>query len=561
MATPSCTLLRSRLSMAGAALLALSACGGGGGGGGSGGGGLPWLGGTPVPAPAPAPPPPSPVDIAGKVMVLGAIGNATVCVDRNLNNACDADEPTSGKTGPDGAYSFSYTPADATVAAELAAAPLVAQIAAGAVADGASYEAAAPTLPLATRAYSLSAPASQRAQVNPLTTLVQVGIASGLSPAVSTAAVTLQLGVAADLIADYQSVPLDAVGFTDNARTLAGITNLALNAGSVLRVVDPASVTSPVPSDQLAALNFVSTSDYYVRTFPTDGVVDVATDTLRLVDQREGKTAGVPTAHDVLYPQVRLTSTGWLRCNATTPFTTTLGNPSRSSFCGDSGRSVGFTLLQDVAGRAMADVIGEMQATTDGSNTVTGFVPAAALADPAAVFPPGSVLRVRSNLDLDQPWFINNSNTDGAGFATLEALVAGRPASAVNLAAGTGTSGLGLYDLNHLLRVAFLPAAGAVQYYRCESTPPLYPVVGACTALTTGGYTISMVHGARLMQFSDVPVGDMFSTVRGFAEHNAWVYGVRKARPDLLYNFGTTRRLNGPALQALKSQLGLGAGL
>ncbi|MBS0427520.1 MAG: hypothetical protein JSR41_09565, partial [Proteobacteria bacterium] len=95
---------------ASAALLgALAACGGGGGGGsgfplvglGGGAGAGGGAGDGAGPGPGTAAPPPGPVTVAGKVVVLDGVGDALVCIDRNLNRRCDADEPQAPRTGAD----------------------------------------------------------------------------------------------------------------------------------------------------------------------------------------------------------------------------------------------------------------------------------------------------------------------------------------------------------------------------------------------------------------------------------------------------------------------------
>ena len=54
--------------------------------------------------------------------------------------------------------------------------------------------------------------------------------------------------------------------------------------------------------------------------------------------------------------------------------------------------------------------------------------------DASAVFPQGAQMRTALSVQLNRsPAFINNTATDRFGFATLEAMIAGRPASAVNL--------------------------------------------------------------------------------------------------------------------------------
>ena len=78
---------RIRLAWAGAALLALTACGGGGG--------------------TAAPPPPvvpTTTSVSTKV-VDGAIENALVCIDKDSNGICDFGE-TQGRTAKDGSVTL-----------------------------------------------------------------------------------------------------------------------------------------------------------------------------------------------------------------------------------------------------------------------------------------------------------------------------------------------------------------------------------------------------------------------------------------------------------------------
>ncbi len=529
-------------------LLVLGACGGGGGGGG--GGIVPGL---------VAPPPASfgPVAVAGKVVVLGPIGNAVVCVDRNANGACDADEPTSGKTAADGRYDFSYTPADAAEAAQLEAAPLLARIVPGAAADGGSYESdgSGGRVPLAGRAYHLGAPAGQRAQINPLTTLVQTAIAAGMAAERAAALVAAQLGIPAADIADYQSLAVGE-GFGDDARSAAGLTNFALNAGATLDVVDPAAASAPVPGETLARLEFTDPGNYYLQTYTTDGVADAQGRT-QLVDRREGKSAGVAIAHGRLYRQVRLSPSGWLRCDERTAFFNTQGTPQRTEFCGGSAPSLAFTLTRDIVGRKMADVLTELQALPDRDRTIFGLDPSTAFADPAATFPAGSLIRTRVGLDVKPPYLINDVTTDAIGFATLDALIAGRPAGGVNLANGGGTASLGLaQDDRHILRVAFVDAS-TVRYYTCDWVQAS-STMSNCIAVGTGGYRIATVNGARLIELDPASYPPTYvNNRRSFAEYGAAVYMVRRTKPQLAYNMASPQRLNGPAWQALKRQIGL----
>ena len=57
-----------------------------------------------------------------------------------------------------------------------------------------------------------------------------------------------------------------------------------------------------------------------------------------------------------LYPSIRLTPGGWQRCDASTLHATTLGNPSRRTFC-STERSVSYrTAPVDLAGKPMAEI-------------------------------------------------------------------------------------------------------------------------------------------------------------------------------------------------------------
>ncbi|WPH13362.1 hypothetical protein [Variovorax paradoxus] len=528
-------------------LLALSACGGGGGGGG--GGGFPPFG----PGGGNPPSSPSPVTVSGKVMVLGPVSGALVCVDRNRNGACDEGEPAAAsKTGEDGAYSFGYTPADAAAAAELAAAPLLAQV------DGGN-----PSLPSFSQPFTMSAPAGHRGQVNPLTTLLQAGVAAGLAPERAEALVLLQLGLpeVAQLY-DYQAVPVTDPGrLEDNAFTAALVTADALHSGVALRLVDPATVT-PVASDQLARLDFARADHYTARTYPTDGVPDPATGKLKLTDRREGLTNGAPIAHDKLYGVfVQLGANGWVRCDENAAFTSTFGAPSRSDYCGGTTRSLAHTVVTDISGRKMAEVVAEMQAA-DG-NSIFGVVPATAFANPDATFPAGSQLRYRRGWELAQPYSINLASdpSDAMGFTTLEALIAAFPASGVNLPAGTGTTSLGaLNELEtRLLRVAFT-GAGTVQYYACNFNSETQ-THDSCAATETGTVEIRTEGGARVLAFNGghPPTDVGVRRLRTYGEYGGQVYVMRATKSDTQYNRTSARRLNGVAWEAMKPQLGIGS--
>lgn len=156
--------------------LALTACGGGGGGGNN-------LGGT------------TGGDVVAQTtnvpitVIDGPIQNATVCLDKNLNGACDAGEPT-GTTDSNGLTNLTVNNAD------LAKYPVVAVVGTNAIDKD--------TGPVTAR-YVMKAPADANAVISPLTTLVQVQVETfAQTTAQATASVASSTGLStAQLTSDY----------------------------------------------------------------------------------------------------------------------------------------------------------------------------------------------------------------------------------------------------------------------------------------------------------------------------------------------------------------------
>ncbi|TMH01067.1 MAG: hypothetical protein E6H79_15940 [Betaproteobacteria bacterium] len=171
---------RFRLAYGAAALLALAACGGGGSSA------------------------PTTTNVTTTV-VDGALKNVTVCLDKNGNGKCDADE-VHGKTDANGNVTLAVPNAD------VGKYPILAVVGTDAIdAD----TGAVPT------AYTLTAPADTTSVVSPLTTLVQQTIAS-TGASTSDAARTVQdaTGLTVSLFQDYTKVAAPTDG-TVNAGTLA----------------------------------------------------------------------------------------------------------------------------------------------------------------------------------------------------------------------------------------------------------------------------------------------------------------------------------------------------
>jgi len=174
---------------AAAAALALTACGGGGGD-------------DPV---TPVTPAPATVTLSGEVAVNGTLKNVVVCLDRNANAVCDAGEPASAPTAADGKYTLTYDPA---VVTDAATARLIAPVRAGdPSAASTAIDSTHPTVAVAASDYVMSRPAGSGGAINPLTTLVQAGVAAGMTEAVARENVALQLAIAAAKVDAYQDDP------------------------------------------------------------------------------------------------------------------------------------------------------------------------------------------------------------------------------------------------------------------------------------------------------------------------------------------------------------------
>ena len=541
------------LAASSAFLLALAGCGGGGSSG-----------------DAPAPPPaPTPVTLTGTVAVDQAIQNAVVCMDLNANNLCDTGEPASAKTGANGAYSLTYDPA-AVTEAQVAAASLIAPMVPGTLADAnTTIDTADPTSTATDRAYVLQQVPGKSGQINPLTTLVATGVKAGLAEAVARTNAAAQLAIAPAKIDNYQDDPTyNAEALVDNARLMAKVTAAALEAGAIL-VVSPLAAADASPGN-LTTLNYAGATDYFVRSASNLAVAAGAT-SADSQDFRTGLTAGQPTAVNLLYQQAYLTPTGWTRCTDSIS-TSTRGVPSRDTFCNVS-KSVGFPVFADIAGQSMADVVTAMQADTR-TNTINNGISTTNLlaALGTATFRAGSTTRVRTNVSLNQPIFINNTNNDGrpqAEATTLEQLIAAKPASGVNLATAAGSLSLGLSTSAQLnLRVAFTGTTddktGTVQFYECKLNAA-GTEASNCQATDTGNYAIETVHGARVMRFAGhAPTTysnqiSLYAEVKGTAgiTNGDWVFRARQAKPTFTASFGSNKRLNGTAWTEMKKQLGL----
>lgn len=536
-------------AVAGAALLALAACGGGG---------------------DDAPDPNAPVSLTGTVAVDGMVRNAVVCLDLNANNACDADEPASARTGADGAYSLSVSPATAQ---QWASASLIAPMVPGALdgpdttidmADGGAT---------AEQPYVLRQTPGKAGPINPLTTLVAAGVRAGMSEAVARANAAVQLNLASGKIDNYQDDPVFNGQVVDNARLMASIVASVLEDGVALVVGDQNAAVQAAQND-LRGLRYTDAANHGYQEY-TLVAKAAGTPGLSLIDGRVGQAAGAPIATSDLYNQAYLTPAGWLRCDSAVLVIATQGIPNRSTFC-NAQTAVNYRSSVSLAGRSMADVVTELQPDSENFINTGGLSTVGLLAALGATsFPSGSTLRPGVSLTLTQPIFINSLNTDGrpqAEATSLDQLIAAKPAAGVNPVNGAGSLSLGVSSgpLKNL-RVAFTgtssATAGTVQFYECD-LDATQTVVSNCAATQPGTYAITDDHGVRVMRFAGF-TPTVMDHVRHYVEVTStnqangvigggnWVFQARERKPDLDANLSENKRLNGTAWAAMKAQLGL----
>lgn len=548
----------SALTSAAALCCLLAACGGGG---------SDDVAVDPANPPTPVPPATPSLTLTGRVTVNGPVRNTTVCLDLNANAACDTGEPASPATGEDGVYILTVDTAKVS-AEQVAAASLIAPVMAGVSIDTASGGSPAAS-------YVMRQVRGKAGAINPLTTLLATGVAGGMSEETARANLVAQLALgSAAQIDDYQSDPAASPAqMNDTARRMAMFTAELLEKGGTLELADQSAARDPAPSN-LLALNFTDPGNYNVRYLEVIGK-PAGPGLTPVRDVRAGRSSGSALPEGSLYASAYLNSGGWVRCAADTTLVVTVGNPSRSLFCG-AVEQVGYDSAgRDLGSRLMAEVVTEMAA--EGGTTINAGRDISGLNNNlgTATFPVGSRSTLRTNWTLTQPVWINSANTDriayrGVPVPTLENLVTAFPASVVVTPDPAGTLSLGLSTGSQRnLRVAFTGthttplSNGTVQFYDCDLNAA-QTVASNCAPLGTGSYRVEEQHGVRMLRVAGHP-DTVMNHVRLFVEvqntpavssTNA-VFIARQNKPDAASNTTATRRINATAWAAMRQVLGL----
>lgn len=513
------------LTVAMAAALSMSGCGGGGGDS---------SGGTPPP------PPPATQSISG-VVIDGAIQGATVCLDVNANGSCDSGEPVSGATDAQG----NYTITGLTTAQLDAGSPLVAVVPATAI--------DADTGVVGT-AYVMRAPAGKHAVISPITTLVQTGVAQGMTQAAAETAVATQLQVSASSL--YNNFTTSSAGDNAALRTAVPLVVSSLQAGEQLVVSAPS--TSPAPGYWVRQFNFTNTSNHYLRYYYSDNVAD-ANGLYTYYDVRTSVVGGVPASSTTLYDSALLaTPQGWKAFNGAMPNTSSRGSPAVSQW-GNGYVYLTSRVDTDVSGQSIASVVAQIQ---DLSLNTTSSVVGVNASGLTGTMPAGSAVRRIRNVNTAAP--VAYRVADGSyDYPSLAALVSAFPVPSSPTAGNTasmaslhGSAGCGAsFCAQERLRVAF-GANNAATYYLCDIDQSTN-TTSNCQQAGTGTYAIgTAVDGSTpIMTFASLPAATSVQTfTRVFVARNGRVWFGWQDKPAAP---SVQTRLNKVAFEALAAALNI----
>ncbi len=524
----------------------LAACGGGGGDSSS----------TPTPAPAPAPAPtptptPSPAPTPAATSTLsgavidGPIAGATVCVDLNKNGVCDSGEPVSTATDAQGKYTITGLTASQTTDF-----PLVATVPATATDSGTAVG----------TAYTLTAPAGTSAVITPITTLVQAGIAQGLTEAASETAVAAQLQVSTSgLLADFT-----AANATDGTAlaSLAHAIVASLQAGTAPTVGVP--TTTATPSYSVRALTYTNASNYTLRYYYSDHVTD-SNGLSTYYDERVGESGGAAMAPSSLYDTALFaTTSGWKAVNGATANTSTTGNPYLSAY-GYGYKYQDTSTTTDVSGQSVAAVVAMAQDLTVNTESTLVGVSTAAL---SGTMPAGSKVTRIVNTATATPVGYRVSDGTVSNATSLAALVAAYPiptasvsgSNTVSLGNMHGSAGCGATTcVKERVRASF-GTGNSVLVYLCDLNTVTNVSSNCVQQAGSATYAIgTAVDGSTpIMTFASMPASvNAKSDTRVFVAANGVVY---YGWQDKLANASNTiTRLNNVAFAALATQLGITA--
>ncbi len=508
-----------------AVVFLVAACGGGGGSSNP----------SPTPPPPP-PPPPAPVTLSG--IVIGGAG-AIVCVDANGNGACDAGETT---TSADAQGAFTLTGLTATPAAGIA---VTASIPAGA--GGATY--------------TLKAPASKASVISPITSLIQAGVAQGMTLVEAEAVAALQLQVnAANLYSNYATTPSS----DSSALTVIGAASVVSLRDGVPLVLG--ALTTRSPDYTVRRFNYTNAQTFDVRHYYWTNVPNVSTGLYPFYVVADVLSNGLPRSAvpSTYVPQWVSTASGWVpSLNEANAHASTNGSPSIAIW-GNGYRYVSTREDVDVSGQSIASVATQAQSLALNTESTLIGVTANQL---NGTMPTGAKVRRIRHLTVEAA--LSYRPSDGAvgnGATTVAGLPAAfsmpaTPTQSNTLSLGNTRAPLGCVPASGTvctggaLRASF-SAGNVINYYLCDLDTATQ-ASSNCVAAGSGTYTVgtALDNTTPMMSFTNLPASStQTASARTLIQRNNSIYvGTRGLIPGPV----VTTRLNRVAFETLATALGI----
>ena len=525
--TPHASRRLRSLALSTSTVLFITGCGGGGG--------------DAPPVGVPPPPPPTqagPTTVSGVVLVAPPAPNSSasqpaaainVCFDANINGVCDAGEPSALANGS-GQYTLDGLPATQAVGA-----PVLAVVSIG-----------------STTPYTLRAPVERADVVSAVTTLIQAGVAQGMSSTAAEAATARQLQLGASSLHQNYLQP-----GTVDAEALLTVDWAIVGS---LRDAIPLSVgisNADEPDISLSRLAFTSAQTYDARFYQYTDSYDAQIGSARFYALPVAVSGGVQRSTFVpLVASWNEGPQGWVpTASEANANLVTRGNPNVVLWSNGVRNAITKTEI-DVSGQSIASVVQQVQSTALNSPVTISGLPA----NLAGTMPAGAKLRREKWTARYADSYLESASVLQGALSTLGSLYP-NPTSptAVNtlsLGAAFSTTGSCINNVcpGSNMRVSFDAATQSARYYRCDASLTQTDVSN-CQTIDTGSYTLGTSNDGLTPQMRfTAPVG-LVNPVHGLVERNGRVYLINGLANK--FGAGSATRMNRVAYNALAAALGI----
>lgn len=452
-----------------------------------------------------------------------------VCFDANTNGVCDADEPSTSADSS-GQYTLNGLPTTQTVGA-----PVLAVVNISGVVS-----------------YTLRAPVERAGLVSAITTLVQAGVAQGLSLAAAEAATARQLQLSTGGL--YQNYQQPSTADTEALLTVDWAIVGSLRDGIPLSV---GISTADEPDISLSRLAFTNAKTYDARFYQYTDSYDAQNGSARFYVLTAAVSSGVQrSTFAPLAPSWNEGPKGWVpaatEANANL---TTRGNPNVVLWSNGVRNAITRTEI-DVSGQSIASVVQQVQSTALNSPATISGLPASL----AGTMPAGAKLRREKWTARYVDNYLESASVPQDSLSTLISLypnpTSPTAANTLSLGAAFTTTGSCVNNVcpGSNMRVSFDAATQFARYYRCDASTT-QTNVSNCQAISTGSYTLGTSNDGVTPQMRFTAPSGLVNPVHGLVERNGKVHLIS----GLAYNFGagTATRMNRIAYNALAAALGI----